>query len=580
MLSNHEVSLASNPIDLRIKRSRVTMHKTVSTTMNSGRLYPLYWRALLPGTTVSMSMNSFVRLFTPIHPTMDSAFLDLAAFSVPLRLTWEHWTELRGENSNTYWEPQTEYTVPQITSPSTTGWVVGGLADQLGFAPEVPDYSVSALPFRAYGLIWNEWWRSESISQPVSIPLTDANVAGKNNVDADYITEGYLGGELLPVARFHDVFSSALLEPQAGDAAIIPVADVTDTYAPVYPYDVSNITGSAFVKKYDPNFQSLRWGIFDIGTGTTDNSIRTDSATGSKNLVRDIIGTVRGESDVSGTYNVHVAPINLFANLSDMSGTIGVTINDLRNAFAVQHVLEGLNRGGTRYKEILESMFGVTSPDARLQRPELLGIRRIPIQMQEVNQTSSTDSTSPLGTPGANSKTFDFDNNLFQYSSVEDCLLMIVACIRPKRTYAQGVPMWSRKRTRFDFMYPQMQGLGDRPIPNSMIYIQSDSVTDSDGNVVNDLPFGYQQAWFEEFTDYNEVRGLFRPQVNQTLASWNYADLYESLPNLSHDWLTDPGNISRTIAVQNQPEFMAQFEFNSNWTLPMQVGRAPGLSIL
>lgn len=582
-LNNHEVSLASNPIDLRIKRSRVSMHKKVATTLDSGRLVPIFWRAVLPGSTIQMSINSFVRMTTPIHPVMDSAFVDIVAFSIPLRLVYDHWEELRGENSNTYWEVPTEYTIPQITSPASTGWIVGGLADQLGFPPEVPGYSVSSLPFKAYALVWNDWWRAESISQPVSIDTGDSNISGKNNVDADYVTEGYLGGALLPVARFHDVFSSALMQPQAGEAAIIPVADVTDTYAPVYAYNLG--TGSFvpdFTTKRDDNFRALKWGQVSLDNSVTPNTWKLEPyPSGNKNVIMHGVGETDASTLVNTpTVDAAIAPINLYANLSDMSGTIGVTINDLRNAFAIQHVLEVLNRGGTRYKEILESAFGVTSPDARLQRPELLGMRRIPVMMQEVNQTSSTDSTSPLGTPGANSKTFDYDSVLFQHSFVEDCLVMITACVRPSRTYAQGVPPWSRKRSRFDFYYPQMQGLGDKPIPNSMIYIQSDSVTDSDGNVVNDLPFGYQQAWFEEFTDYNEVRGLFRPQVNQTLASWNYSDYYTQLPTLSHEWMYDAGNISRTISIQNQPEFNAQFEFNSIWTLPIQVGRAPGLDVL
>lgn len=572
MLSNHEVSLASNPIDLRVKRSRVSMHKRVSTTFDSSRLVPIYWRAVLPGTTIQMSLNSFVRMNTPLHPVMDSAFVDIVAFSIPLRLVWDHWTNLRGENSNTYWEVPSEYTVPQITSPATTGWSVGSLADQLGFAPEVPGYSVSSLPFKAYALVWNEWWRSESISQPVSIPTGDSNVAGENNVDEDYVTKGYLGGALLPVARFHDVFSSALMEPQAGEQVTIPVG----SFAPVITSNTLTDFGMYGKKPATENGHYLYTGLH---YGIQDSAYKWEewNPTNPHPLVANTDGVATYDPAIANVGSKEIVPLNL---ISDLRNAAAVHINDLRNAFAIQHVLETLNRGGTRYKEILESAFGVTSPDARLQRPELLGMRRIPVMMQEINQTSSTDATSPLGTPGANSKTFDYDSVLFQHSFVEDCICLITACVRPSRTYAQGVPPWSRKRSRFDFFYPQMQGLGDKPVPNSMIYIQSDSVLDSDDNVVNDLPFGYQQAWFEEFTDYNEVRGLFRPQVNQTLASWNYADYYTQLPTLSHEWMYDAGNISRTLSVQSQPEFNAQFEFNSIWTLPIQVGRTPGLDVL
>lgn len=578
MLSNHEVSLASNPIDLNVRRSRISQHKTVSDTFSSGELVPIYWKAVLPGTTIQMKVNSFIRMNTPLHPVMDVAEVDITAFSIPLRLCWIHWVNLRGENSNTFWETPSEYDVPQITSP-TGGWNVGTVADHLGFAPGVAGYSVSHLPFRAYCLVWNDWWRSESISQPVSIDIGDNDVTGENATLTDYITKGTLGGACLPVARFHDVFSSALPEPQAGEAVVIPTTTfASNFFVPVAAHHIDHdtvfkdyITGKwSYSASHTDGYEPLNF--LKVGSNSKWEAIDTKA-----NVVVSNSGKLNTDGSSGTTLASAITPNNLFADLNGISAGVGIALNDLRKAAAVQQVMEGLNRGGTRYKELLESMFGVRSPDARLQRPELIGVRRFPLQVQQINQTSSTDNTSPLGTPGADSKTIDFDNVLFQHSFVEDSLVMIFACVRPHRTYCQGVPPWSRKRTRYDFFYPTMQGLGDMPVPNSQIYIQSDSTVDADGNIINDLPFAYQQAWYSEFTDYNEARGLFRPQVTGTLASWNYADLYNSLPVLSHSWLYDKGNIARTIAVQSQPEFNAQFQFDSIWTLPVEIGRAPGL---
>lgn len=579
-LQNSEVSLASNPIDLHISRSRVTQRKTISDTFNSGYLVPLYMKDVLPGSTVEMYVDALVRLNTPLHPTMDTAYLDIFFFFVPFRLTWEHWVNLRGENSNTYWETPTEYTVPQITAPDN-GWSVGSMADHMGFRPLVSGYSVSALPFRAIGLIWNEFFRSEFLTQPISIPLGDSDVQGKNNVWSDYVTEGYLGGECLRVARMHDVFSDGLLEPQAGDESLIPITALGA--APVVPVSEMYVKNSVGVAKPfgygNDNYMGLVLGNYQYDNATDTDKYVALTNSDSHWLVakaRSNDSTVLGIGTGNQTTvaNDLIFPMNMGAVFD---GVGGISVNDLRQAVVTQQVLETLNRGN-RYVEILENAFKVQSPDARLQRPEFLGTRRIPISMQEVSQTSSTDSTSPLGTSGATSKTVAFDDQpIFQKSFVEDGMIIGLMCVRNQRTYSQSVPMWTRKRERFDFFYPQMQGLGDRPIPNSSIYVQSDSVVDDEGNVVNDLPFAYQQAWFEYFTDYNEVRSLFRPDVPSNLASWNYADSYDELPNLSTEWMYDRGNIERTISVQNQPEFRIQAQINSDWVIPMQVGRAPGL---
>lgn len=578
MLNNSQISLSSNPVDIRVSRSKMILDHEVITTFDSGQLIPIYIDEILPGDTVTMRMNSLVRMTTPIYPVMDQAMLDVFFFYVPKRLTWTHWVNLRGENSNTYWETPVEYTVPQIVAPEG-GWEVGSIADQFGIPPKIDGFSVDALPFRGLGLIWNEWFRSESITQPISIPLDDADVQGTNGTWSDYVTEGYLGGEPLRVARYHDIFSSALLMPQSGNEAVIPLG-TADTFVPIISantsqqivdFPVNPQVGSDARSIYgDLKWQS-RTGAGDwtkVSGGSSKNAIAIDLNSG---------GTVHSSSAMSNTDSEILAPLNLYADMS--AGNAGIAINSLRNAVVIQQVLEQLNKGN-RYTEILENLFHITSPDARLQRPEFLGYRQIPITMSEINQTSSTDATSPLGNPGANSKTFDGeDYPIFQHSFLEDGFLYGLCCVRPTHTYSQGLRKFWRKRSRFDYFYPQMVGLGDRPVLNSEIYLQPDSVVNDDGEPVNDDVFGYNSAWYEYFTAQSQTRGLMRPYVNQSLAVWNYSDNYDSLPTLSTDWLYEDGSqIGRTLAVQNQPQFKADFYFKPTYVRPVPVNMAPGLT--
>lgn len=573
MLNNSQISLSSNPVDIRVSRSKMILDHEVITTFDSGQLIPIYIDDILPGDTVTMRMNSLVRMTTPIYPVMDQAMLDVFWFFVPKRLTWTHWVNLRGENSNTYWETPVEYTVPQIVAPEG-GWNVGSIADQFGIPPKIDGFSVDALPFRGLGLIWNEWFRSESITQPISIPLDDADVQGTNGTWSDYVTEGYLGGEPLRVARYHDIFSSALLMPQSGDASVVPVVGYGDVNAPVVAkFNADNLlTGNYIGKDRSADLSAIRYAI--AGSNNKWNAV-----TANTNSVISSSGFGQGTSLSNTPTGGALAIDNLYAELGQLDGGIGISINALRNAVVVQQVLEQLNKGN-RYTEILENLFHITSPDARLQRPEFLGYRQIPITVSEINQTSSTDATSPLGNPGANSKTFDGDDDeIFQHSFLEDGYLYGLCCVRPTHTYSQGLRKFWRKRSRFDYFYPQMVGLGDRPVLNSEIYLQPDSVVNDDGEPVNDDVFGYNSAWYEYFTAQSQTRGLMRPYVNQSLAVWNYSDNYDSLPILSTDWLYEDGSqIGRTLAIQNQPQFKADFYFKPTYVRPVPVNMAPGLT--
>lgn len=585
MQINMDSRLSANPIDLRIPRSRFTMPKEILDTFNSGELVPFYCWDALPGDTMEMPINVLCRMTTPIAPVMDTAYLDVYFFFCPKRLVYDHWVNIRGEDSNTYWETPTQYECPIITAPDG-GWNVGTVADHFGLRPG-KKFWVNALPFRAYAKIWNEWFRSESITQPVSINTGEGDVVGENATWSDYVTKGTLGGECLRVSRYHDIFSSALLQPQAGEPVVVPFSG----YAPVYP--MTNIDNTNIISSKATSMK-LGYATPYLGPQIPEEDFYTYSTvqpSGAHGLLlrsgtqTGRVGNVGFESgtatEATASPSSGLSPINLGADLGTSNG-IGISINSLRNAFVAQQVMESLNRGGNRYVEILESMFGVTSPDSRLQRTEFLGARRIPISMSEVNQTSSTDATSPLGTPGANSKTFYSDDGyVFQKSFVEDGYVIGVMCVRPVHTYSQGIAKHWRKRSMFDFMYPNMIGLGDRPVNEYELFVDDDSVLNDDGESRNNDVFGYQQAWYEYIVDINETRGYMRPEVNQSLAVWNYADKYDEAPVLSTEWLVEDGsNIARTLAVQNQPQFKIDMYLEPTVVRPLPINMAPGLTRL
>lgn len=573
MLLNNEKSLASNPINLNIRRSKFNMPEEHQLDFSSGELIPVYVNLdVLPGDTINMRMSSMIRLSTPIYPTMDTAYADFYFFFVPKRLVWEHFKDFKGENSNTYWTTPTEYTTPQISAPDTTGWNVNSVADYLGIPPGITGFSVDALPFRAYALCWNEWFRSESITQPISISTGDATVTGTNATWSDYITDGSLGGSPLRVARFHDLFSSALWEPQAGSAAQVPLG-LEESFVPVVARGTSllNPTNPQIGEKFQSDYAPIQWmkagpGVTTTWSALTDSNFAAVTTKGND--------TTRSSTTMTNVETYSIAPLNLYAAMG--YGNAGITIESLRQAFAIQRILETINRG-SRYIEIIKNAFGVTSPDSRQQRPEYLGGKRVPITMAEINQTSSTDTTSPLGHPGAASKTL-MSSDMFTYSATEHGILLGLMCVRPVHTYAQGLKRDWRKRTRFQYYWPDLANIGDQYITNSELYLQSDSVVDSDGNVINDEPFAYQEAWYEYRNSVNQVHGHLRPQVNQSLAVWNYADHYTQLPTLSTDWLYEDGSqIGRTIAVQTQPQFIADIYFDPVYVRPMPLYSVPGL---
>lgn len=538
---------------VEIRRARFKRDFSNITTINEGDLVPLYVDEVLPGDTISCDLNGLIRMSTPLYPVMDNCYLDTYAFFVPCRLLWEHWENLMGQNDESYWAEKTEYSVPQTTAPNG-GWNVGTIADYMGIPTGISGISVNSLPFRAYARIWNEWFRDENLQQPVVQDIDDANNTGSNT--GNQLTDTQNGGLPLKVAKYHDYFTSCQPEPQKGEAAGIPI-NIGEI--PVTTADPNGRTAG----NYDMYMGRFGEGAGNLGFTGFANSLTVNNSNGR-------VGTNKNE-EVTTAIGTGFAPVNL---VTENVNAATITINELRQAIAIQHILEADARGGTRYTELLAHEFGVTSPDSRLQRSEYLGGTRVPININQVIQNSATTDASPQGNTAAYSMT-TLRNKMCNYSSVEHGYLLILGCIRVDHSYQQGLSrMWSRK-TRFDFYHPMLANLGEMAVLNKEIYCQ--------GNEKDDDVFGYQEAWADYRYHPNIVTGEMRSQYAQSLDAWHYADYYEELPTLSSSWIQEgEENIDRTLAVQseNSHQFICDFFFDQTWTRPMPIYSVPGLNTI
>lgn len=560
MSRNAESHFAVNPTRLDMSRSRFDRSSSYKTTFNVGQIIPFYVDEVLPGDTFSIDTSKVVRMQTLLTPVMDDIFLDTYYFFVPNRLTWSHWKQFMGENTESAWIPSVEYEVPQLTAPEG-GWNIGTIADYMGIPTGVSGLSVNALPFRAYALIMNEWFRDENLSDPLNIPVTDATVQGVNT--GTFVTDVAKGGLPYTAAKYHDYFTSALPAPQKGPDVTIPVASAVQY--PVIPLD-KNVS-------FDSSGIGMRLGDVEtsnpvIPSNGTYYPLNYGGGSGSGSPLGKTgfyIGSLENNPQGSA-----LAPLNLWA-VGD--GTVqAATINQLRLAFQIQKLYERDARGGTRYIEILKSHFGVTSPDARLQRPEYLGGNRIPININQVVQSSSTDASgTPQGNTAAYSLTSD-NHSDFTKSFVEHGFLIGVMVARYRHTYQQGLErFWSRK-DRFDYYFPVFANIGEQAIKNKEIYAQG---IDKDDEV-----FGYQEAWADYRYRPNRVTGEMRSSAPQSLDVWHLGDDYESLPSLSDSWIReDSKTVNRVLAVSDNvsAQLFCDIYVRNLCTRPMPLYSIPGL---
>lgn len=557
MSRNANSRFATNPVRLDMSRSKFPRNFSHKTTFNAGQVIPFYVDEVLPGDTFQVRTSKVVRMQTLLTPVMDNVYLDTYYFFVPNRLVWEHWKQFMGENTESAWIPQVEYEVPQLTAPAN-GWEVGTLADYMGVPTGVKGLSVSALPFRAYALIMNEWFRSENLTDPLNIPVDDATVQGVNT--GNYVSDVAKGGKPFVANKFRDYFTSCLPSPQKGPDVTINTAQLGN--APVVPMnkpvpkDLLNYPYNVYI----PNGNS------DFEAGYHAGSVHRNAFGGAYWLAKD------GNSDLDPTIDNGVVgyPANLWARFDN---TVSVaTINQLRTAFQIQKFYERSARGGSRYIETLKAHFGVTSPDARLQRPEYLGGNRIPVSINQVIQNSGTVSGStPLGDTGAMSLTTDVHSD-FTKSFVEHGFVIGVMVARYDHTYQQGIErFWSRK-SMFDYYWPEFANIGEQAVLNKEIYAQ--------GNAQDDEVFGYQEAWADYRYKPSRVSGEMRSSYAQSLDVWHLADDYSKMPALSDAWIhEDPATINRVLAVSDNlaNQFFCDIYVQNYSTRNMPLYSIPGL---
>lgn len=557
MSRNENTRFALNPTNLDIARSTFRRDHSVKLSFNVGDVIPFYVDEVLPGDTFQLKTSMVARLQTLLTPMMDNLYLDTYFYFVPNRIVWQHWRELMGENTQSAWVPSVEYSVPQVTAPSG-GWSIGTIADYMGIPTGVANLSVNALPFRAYALIMNEWFRDENLSDPLNIPVDDATLAGSNGTN--YITDVVKGGMPFKAAKFHDYFTSALPAPQKGPDVLIPSATAGE-YPVVTKSAVMDFASYPGDKQSDGSpLPIVLAGLNNEAQGKFKWNVGSTAGGGLRNDV-----TVYSDS-FSGSNS---SPLNLYAIAS---GGLGASINQLRMAFQIQKLYEKDARGGTRYIEILKSHFGVTSPDARLQRPEYLGGNRIPVNINQVVQSSATQSSgTPLGDTAAFSVTTDVHGDFIK-SFVEHGFVIGVMVARYDHTYQQGLErFWSRK-DRLDYYFPVFANIGEQPILNKEIYAQG---TDQDNEV-----FGYQEAWADYRYKPSRVVGEMRSKAPASLDVWHLADEYTQLPKLSDAWIReDKTNVDRVLAVTSavSNQMFADLYIQCKATRPMPMYSIPGL---
>lgn len=558
MSRNANTRFAANPTNLDISRSKFNRDASVKTSGNVGELIPFYLEEVLPGDTFQIKTNKVVRFQPMVSAPFDNVYFDTYYFFCPSRLVWKHLKEFFGENTESAWIPETEYQIPQIEAPSG-GWSTGTIADYFGLPTGVEGISVSALPFRCYAMIVDQWFRDQNVQQPINIPLDDTTVTGVNT--GDYVTDLVLGGKPFIANKYHDYFTSCLPGPQRGEDVTISVGEIQSSSRVV--------TGADYTPASDaPALHMMRRSSPLSNKQYTNLTVLNDS--GSSSSSGWVFGN--GAEVASGVTesNYGMIPTNLYADVN-ISGAQVITINQLRQAFQIQKFYEQSARGGSRYRELLKSMFGVTSPDARMQIPEYLGGNRVPITINQVVQMSSTDATSPQGNVAGQSLTADSHGDFIK-SFTEHGYILGLCVARYDHTYQQGIPRMFSRKSLFDFYFPVFANLGEMAVLNKEIYAQ--------GNEEDDEVFGYQEAWAEYRYRPDIVTGEMRSNATASLDSWHFADDYESLPALSATWMQeDKTNIDRVLAVTSSVsnQFWVDFFIENECTRPMPMYSIPGL---
>ncbi len=513
-------------------KSTFNLSENLKTTIDFDYLYPVFWEELNPGDHFEMKVSSICRTMPMVAPVMDNVKIKYMAFWVPNRLIWEHWMEFMGQK--TWQDSKNDYLIPQINMKVLENKSCG-LADYLGCPPTgtTCEYSVSALPFRAYNKIWNEWLRASEIQPELKEFIGDNLTTDKAETKDTLATYN-----LLKKGKPLDYFTSCLPSPQAGDSVEIPLIGNAPVFAPCKT--VTKIV--AGTDSYSGNFKTG-------GLTTSDDS--------------NVSLFIGGDVSLNPASDINT---NLYA---DMSNVTGITIEALRKATAIQVLLETDSRYGQRYPELIKGHWGVTTPDFLLGRTTFLGSCTSDIIINPVVQNSSTDSTSPQGNLTGVGMGQQF-NKLCEVSAMEHGIFMVLACATADVTYQQGVQRKFNKLSRFDYMFPEFWNLGDQAVYNKEIFLSADAKT-------NEGIFGYQERYRELREGINKITGKLRSGVEGSLDVWHLAEKFANLPKLNSQFLENNTPINRVLAVENEPDLIMDIWFDIKATRVLPVTAKPSM---
>lgn len=537
----------------------------VKTSGNVADLIPLDWQLVIPGDTWQITSSKVIRLQTLLTPIYDNLYADIYHFFVPYYLIFNKIREFLGENTTSAWVQQTQYRIPAISAP-TGGFNVGTVADYLGLPVGVnwsnqDRNAPSALPFRAYAAICDSYFRDENLTDPLNIPLGDADQTGTNG--SSYINDVANGGAPFKVAKYHDRFTSCLPSPQKATAPVsisghndpfaVPVYSTIQTHAPFYS------TNDAVF----PAADQAQADFFNLYANRHDYFYPPTSGAN----VSHVQEYPDSDGKISQVLNSYT-PVNLWARVPEISANF--TVSELRLAFQLQRYYEQLSRGGSRMQEYIKNFYGTNSTMSMLSKPEYLGGNRIPLNIDQVTNQSQS-STDFLGDLGAFSHTSDIHEDV-EKSFSDFGILMTVMCIRYDHSYCQGI---QRKWTRRDLLeqyVPTFAHISEQPIFKYELY--------ADGFMNSDSVFGYNEAWSDYRFAENIITGELRPGITNSLASWHLGDYYQSAPTLSDAWIReDKTNVDRVLAVGSSTsnQFFADVWFDTKVTRVMPMYSVPGL---
>lgn len=546
--------------ETHVSRTRFRRDQNILTTFDAGKLIPFYVDEVLPGDTFSVDTAAIIRMTTPKYPVLDDAYIDFYYFYCPNRILWDNFKYFMGEVESTPWTPKKTYQVPKIKiSGDKTEKAYPAektILDYMGIPTKCvkgteKKIEINALPIRAYVKIWNEFFRDQNIGNAAVNKTNDENTnyatGTTTEKEEDATTEEILknainGGFCLPVSRFHDYFSSCLPFPQRGPEVTIALTG----NAPIKMYDHDGINGTTK--------PATIWMSGNAANLAQNNESETIVALGSTEMT--------GGESVSR----YIA--------TDLSNIEAATINQLRQAFAVQHYYEALARGGSRYREQVRALFGVSISDKTVQIPEYLGGGRYHVNINQIVQTSGqqTANDTPIGETGAMSVT-PINESSFTKSFEEHGFIIGVACVRHDHSYQQGLERFWSRSDRLDYYFPQFANIGEQPVKKKEIMLT--------GTSTDDETFGYQEAWADYRMKPNRVSGKMRSNAEGPLDFWHYADNYSAVPTLSQEWMNEgKSEIARTLIEQNEPQFFGAIRVMNETTRCMPLYSVPGLEKL